>query len=226
MLAFPHRHYGFTLVEVIVAIGIFSILSVGCYRIVNGIINAQERVNTHSEKLREISRAIRIIESDFQQIIDRKIIDNNGNLLSAYITDLQSFTNEKIKAEFTRTGYRNPLFSKRANVVRVSLGYQDEMDQADYKTNIDKESGYLIRSIWPVLDRGNNNEPEKQILLAGVLSLDFEYLDANENWISEWPPLGTASQKSSDIPYAIKLKITMDGDFTIERVFAMRELPI
>jgi len=233
MLNFSCRRNGFTLIEVVVAIGIFSILSLGCYRIVNGIISAQERIVSHSEKVREISKAIRMMESDFQQIVDRKILDDNGNLLAAYLTDIEGYQSDEIKIEFSRIGLRNPLFVKRAGVVRVSLGYQDEIDQSelekmglsDKKSEKDEKTGYILRYVWPVLDRGNNIEPEKQVLLTGVSSFDLEYLDKDRNWVSDWPPLGGTGQKTSDIPYAVRFKITMEKDFFVERVFSMRILP-
>lgn len=233
MSPFLSRQNGFTLIEVIVAIGIFSILSIGCYKIVNGIISAQDRVASHSEKMREIAKAIRTMESDLQQVVNRNILDNNGNSVAAYITDIEDYQGDNIKVEFSRIGFRNPLFVKRAGVVRVSLGYQDEIDKKEFemlgfpnnKFEGDDKKGYIFRYVWPVLDRGNNTKPEKQILLTGVSSFDFEYLDGDENWVTDWPPLGNTGQKSSDIPYAVKFKITMEENFFVERVFSMQRLP-
>jgi general secretion pathway protein J len=223
---------GFTLIEVIVSIAIFSILSVGCYRIVNGVISAKERIVYHSENLSEISKAIRILESDFQQIVDRKIIEENGNLLSAYHADINSFNNSGKVVEFSRIGYRNPLFVKRAGVVRIALGHEDatyfeeEKDISD-STNKEGESlGYIWRYVYPVLDRGNNQEPEKQLLMRGVTEFIFEYLDKDNNWSDVWRPLDNASNQTTDIPYAIKFKITMKNGFYIERLFSMRPLPL
>jgi len=224
---------GFTLIEVIVAIGIFSVLSVGSYRVVNGIVNAQERISQHSENVREISRAIRIIESDFQHIIDRKILDENGDQLASYLADPKDYKSNKIEIDFTRNGLRNPIFSKRSEVVRVSYGYQNKIDRddlggldlSDYEEINHKNSGYIFRYVWPVLDRGNNIQPDKQLLLSNISSFEIQYYDNNGEWISTWPPLTNIEQKISEIPYAIKIIIMKNEKIFIERVFSARRLP-
>lgn len=225
---------GFTLIEVIVAIGIFSVLSFGSYRILNGILGIQDRLSLHSEEIREISNAVRIIESDFRQIVDRKIIDDDGNNLAAYVTNTESYGKDVSLIEFTRQGARNPLLSKRSEIIRIGYGYLDEIDEdttLDFEfSEITKkdpiQNGYLVRYVWPVLDRGNDNKPVIQLLMKDISSLEIEYLDRDKNWSSEWPPLSQNGVKKSDIPYAVKVTINDKKIGEIERVFSLRSFPI
>src|SRR5690606_5322709 len=220
-------------VEVIVAIGIFSLLSVGSYRVVNGMISAKEKISLHSEKMHEISRAVRIIESDFTQIIDRKVLDENGLMLPSFSTSMTNYQDDNVEIDFTRVGYRNPLFMKRSEAVRISYGYQDYLEDEDFINSAyddgsvknNNKNGYLMRYIWPVLDRGRDSLPRKQIVLEGISSLSAEYYASRNECISIWPPLDNPNNASADIPYAIKIKISMEDDFIIERVFALRRLP-
>lgn len=223
---------GFTLIEVVTAISIFAVLSFGVYKVSNGVISAQERILEHSSSIRRISNAVRIIESDFRQIVERSIYDENGKEIPAYATDVDGYKNKKISVEFTRLGVRNPLLIKKSEVVRVAYGYEEDIDKDEIeKYGLSKEegdfiennnTGYLFRYYWPVLDRGTNNEPIKQFLLSGVSSFSIQYLDEDKIWISDWPPLSGNGLTSNEYPYSVKVIIDMKNGDTINRVFQLQ----
>ena len=56
---------GFTLLEVLVAIAIFAVLSLAAYQVLQGVLRSSEISKEHSESLTELQRAMLIIEQDF-----------------------------------------------------------------------------------------------------------------------------------------------------------------
>lgn len=222
---------GFTLVEVVIAIGIFAMLGFACYKVVHGLALARETLTKNSEELRGFVRAMSTINRDFTQLSPRKILDESGDAVSAFDT------HGDYLVEFTRVGVPNPLMMKKAKVARVAYRFAEEMDKEELKqiennqliVNMvgDGKQGYLLRYVWPVLDRGDNNVPEMQVLLAGVNNLQFEYLKERNKWGEDWPPAndGVNTSSSTDLPYAIKLKIDTKKYGVLERYFQVRTLP-
>lgn len=222
---------GFTLIEVVIAISIFAMLGFACYKVVHGLSLARDSITRNSEQLRWFIRAMNIINQDFSQLTPRKILNESGKAGAAFDT------NGDYLVEFTRVGVPNPLMVKRAKVARVAYRFTEEMNSEELKqieSNSfivdavgDGKQGYLLRYVWPVLDRGDKVVPEMQVMLTGVNSLEFEYLSDRDKWGEEWPPASNTGNTSAgtDLPYAIKLKIDTQKYGTLERFFQIHVLP-
>ena len=215
---------GFTLMEVIVAISIFALLGAGSYRVVSGLALSQYILEEKSESTRNLAKAMRIIERDFEQLAQRAIYDEYGLREAAVITEGEYLV------EFTRHGVRNPLLKKRSELQRVAYGLVDTLEDDDEQggNQGELEGQYLVRYLWPVLDRGYKTEPVMQVLLSGIATLSIEYLDGtqkNQEWFSDWP---TATQQSNkgltDLPKAIRLKIDLAVHGEIERLMQISDL--
>lgn len=59
---------GFTLIEILVAITIFTLLSFSAYQVLNQTQRANQQSIVFSERLKEVQRAIVMIDNDFRQI--------------------------------------------------------------------------------------------------------------------------------------------------------------
>lgn len=215
---------GFTLIEIIVAIGIFSLLSMGCYLTARGVISSRDRIIYNSDKIREFSRGFRIIDDDFKHIIVRGILDENGGLNPSYEKNPNDYENMAI--EFSRTGYRNPLYLKRSKIIRVAYSVSDDLEEkqlislgfSEEEAKKLKDGKHLIRYVWPVLDRGDDNEPVMQLILKNIESFDVEYFNDEKNWLPDWP-LTTNEDDQNVIPSALKIKITDKDKRYFERIF-------
>lgn len=226
------HHRGFTLIEVIVAIGIFALLGAGTYKVVSGMSASRERVELHSERIAEVVRAVRIIDDDMRQLADRKIRDGSSEVLPAVKADVFSGGDDSAVVEFSRIGRRNPLLAKRSETVRVAYYYQDEWEEAEENQKSEKKedqedkSGVLVRAVWPVLDRPDDDlEMDRQLLLGGIEKISMEYLDSENIWRDSWPPLGNNGQKSEELPFSIKILIDTKDYGGIERYYAIRKIP-
>ena len=69
----PCRDKGFTLLEVLIAIAIFSLISLSSFTIFDTVLSADEKAKQRSERHNELQRAFLIIERDLTQIARRTI---------------------------------------------------------------------------------------------------------------------------------------------------------
>jgi general secretion pathway protein J len=228
------RQRGFTLVEVIVAIGIFALLGLGCYRVLHGLSLARDTLTRSAGEQRKFLRAMMVINSDFTQLTPRKILDGSGRTVAALDT------HDDYLVEFSRIGVPNPLLLKRAKVARVAYRFSKEFtidtfqldDSVPSKNAALKEAvgdgkqGYLVRYTWPVLDRGKDENPQVQIVMSGVNDFQMEFMDDKQHWGDEWPVIGAQTAAGLiELPYAIRIKLDTKKYGVLERVFQIRDLP-
>lgn len=196
------RHHGFTLIELIVALAIFSVVSMLAFGGLLTIQDSREHITRVSTKLAELQMAFTILERDITQVVPRGIRGEFGDPKSALIGGGLGVSQG---IEFTRTGLRNPTGRPRSHMQRVGYTVKDNN---------------LIRLSWLVLDRAQDAEVAEMILLKNVESLSFRYLDTVNRWTNEWPPnLTDLSEVSLQIPKAIEVTLNVEGWGTLLRLF-------
>ncbi|OED41923.1 type II secretion system protein GspJ [Endozoicomonas sp. (ex Bugula neritina AB1)] len=187
------RQRGFTLLELMISILLFAMISSAAYKLFSSVSRAQEVTDGILDKLDAIQRAEIIIEKDFFQIIERPIRDEHGNKHEAVEAPAKS----GFLVEFTRSGWRNPLDSLRSNLQRVA--YNVEGDE-------------LIRYYWQMLDRAQEPVRFRQVVLSGVRSMNVRFLDEKRQWRNIWPPkkIRKMLDQSKDFPMpaAVEIAIT------------------
>ena len=145
------RRRGFTLLEMLVALGVFAVIGLMSSQILSGIVDLSDNVRDRSDQLAELQRAMFIISRDIEQMTRRPVRDAFGDSTAAIIIG-------EPLIEFTRRGWQNPLRSPRSELQRVAYTVVD---------------GDLVREFWPLLDRGPDTEPIGQVLLPGVADVEF-----------------------------------------------------
>lgn len=205
-LAQTHRsrfsHRGFTLVEALVALFIFSWLSLAAYQMLDQVILTQATNKKASDSLALHQRVSRQMAKDFRYMIDRPIIDESGFQQPSIVLE-----GEDSEIAFTRRGWSNPLGWRRSNLQRVKyqIDYHPEAND-DTSPFYNDERLFLIRYYWPVLDRIEETVYQRQLLIAGVNDIEFQFKSSGS---AEWEP---SPQFSSSLPYAIEVTILFDDD--------------
>ncbi len=161
------REAGFTLMEIIVVLLVFAIMSVMAYGGLGTVMSTRTAVEAAMTRTTEYQKAYMRLRNDFQNIRDRPARDNYGDVQPAF-----SGTREGA-VEFTRGGWRNPLFLPRSSMERVTYALED---------------GKLMRATWRVLDRAQDSVPVKLPLLDKVDEIRWRYLDRQNEWQESWPP--------------------------------------
>ncbi len=160
------RCRGFTLVELLVALAVFAVVGLMSAQLMSRTLANHEVLDDRSARVAEVQRAMHILKRDLMQISNRSVRDLFGDPLPALMIGADGMM------EFSRTGWRNPLNSPRAEMQRVAYRMHE---------------GHLHRAWWSVLDRAQDSEPVVQRLLSDVEQVEFFALDANGDEHGFWP---------------------------------------
>lgn len=193
---------GFTLLELLVALAVFAIMSIAAYSGLSSVLFTQSAVDAEAQRLTQIQMAFYFLEQDIEQMAPRSIRDDYDQSQPALKSG--SLGDELIT--FTRTGWDNPLGRQRANLQRLS--YRLEGQQ-------------LLRLYWVTLDRGVLSKPRETVLLDGVQEMTVRFLDGAEAWQTQWPPSGDSGKALDILPEAVEISITLDDWGTITRLFPL-----
>jgi len=196
------KNRGFTLLEILVALVIMAIISVILIVALHSVTMSKDRISQSSDRLAATQIAMSIMANDMQQIINRSIYDNSGQILAPVL--LNSGVTEEL--EFTRAGNVNPLSQmQRSTLQRVS-----------YRLN----KGNLERGTWQVLDRAGNAQPNYQILLTNVSNLKWQFLGPNNTVVPVWPSPQISA--ATPIPMAIEFELNIPNWGTLHRWFMLQ----
>ena len=180
----PH---GFTLLELIVVLGIFGVVSVLAYGGLNSVLQTRVGVQRALDRTVAMQKAYLRLRNDFQQLRDRTARNGFGE------SDPALMLTSDGRVEFTRGGWRNPLSQPRSSLERVS-----------YRLD---EKNRLLRESWRVLDRAQDSALVETPVLEDVESLEWRFLDKNREWQSAWPSAGLLASPDVKAPIAVELTL-------------------
>ncbi|GMR19976.1 MAG: GspJ family T2SS minor pseudopilin variant XcpW [Gammaproteobacteria bacterium] len=200
-----HLH-GFTLLELLVAMTVFSIMAVMAYGGLAQVIDGREALTQIRNEQRVLVMAMMRMEDDLGQIRQRKVRALDGSELAAFIG----------RAPDTRALAEPSLEFTRAGVTIFGDIPQSDLQRVGYK--LDDEQ-HLIRVSWPVLDRAPSTKAHETVLLSGVQEVNVRFYAPGGKWVNTWPPLGT-NNLTDTVPPGIEITFTV-GDREITRVWAI-----
>lgn len=198
------RRRGFTLIEVLVAMAIFGVMSVLAYQALGQTFFNAEELGQRMDRLQAIQRTMRLLGRDLMQTAPRPIRDPyDGPPLPAIRTSAASL----FALELTHGGWPNPAGLPRSTLQRVAWRIED---------------GELVRLHWGVLDATLNTDPVGTILLDAVESIEFRYLGANGEWTNQWPPVDPNTQGPTALrlrPRVAEVILVLSDEGEIRRFF-------
>lgn len=191
------RSFGFTLLELLVAVAVFAVIAALAYGGLGSMLDAREHTRQAAQRLGNLQLAVSLLAGDIQQAVPRGVRDAHGDPLPA-------LAGARDGIELTRAGHPNPTEAGRATIQRVGWGVED---------------GALVRWSWPVLDRVPGTRPAQRRLLEGLRELRLEYRVAGE-WRNEWPG---ASPIAAPMPRAVRVTLELDDWGSVRRVVLLPE---
>lgn len=194
---------GFTLIELVVSMGIFAIIAMLAYGGLRNVLDGQGYAEQKAVRMARLQLVYRLMERDMQQIVKRGIRNEYGDKAAALVVE---FGSDRM-IEFTRSGWRNPAGHQRSNLQRVAYGI---------------EEGSLIRASWDVLDRAQDSVAREQHLLDETEELSIRLLDKDDQWQEAWPPQdlgGQEEQDEAELPRAIELTLKLEDLGTLTWLF-------
>lgn len=195
---------GFTLLELLIAIMVFAVLGAMSYGGLNTVLKTRSRTAEAAEQLHTLQIALMLIQRDITQIINEPSRNEFGDLQPPVMTE---FDDDRL-VEFSRLGWKNPTGQLRSDFQRVAYGFEDNT---------------LFRYYWPHFHRGPQEKPIRAELLEDIQEITFKYMDDQESWHDEWPPLNS---NSIELPELVKMELELKNGDKITRVFAVTRSPI
>ena len=187
---------GFTLLEVLIAIAIFSIISLSSFTIFDSVLTGDVTAKQRSERQNELQRAFILIERDITQIARRTMrVDGEAPLEKLLQNSDDNFTQEQAIA-FVRHGWINPsLLLPRSDMQAVAYRLHEET---------------LQRLHFNFVDAAGEERPKIRSLISGITALTVEYFDGKK-WLETWAV--------NTLPLAIAIEINTNDYGIIRRQF-------
>lgn len=195
------RSGGFTLIEVLVAMAIFGVLTVLAFMSLGQTLANAEMLTERMDRLQAIQRTMRYLSNDLAAASPRPVRDELGD---AYLPALMVSAANDFALAVTHGGWTNPAGLPRSTLQRTI-----------YVLDEDK----LFRVYYSVLDATYSNNAISTEILDGVERLEFRLVRDNGESTNQWPPLGVLGPAAEQLrPRAVEIILTLEGEGEIRRI--------
>lgn len=200
------RNRGFTLIEILIAMAIFTMIGLGATALLSTVIDSDELSGQKFSRLQQLQRFMLTLERDVQQAMPRAVrIDGETNNIVMRGGE-QADDSDAGGLAFVRGGWHNPkLALPRSTLQAVAYRLKDNKIER-------------LNTIY--VDNVLGNEPKIRTLLDEVTDFSVEFyiegdIDSNSSWQDSY--LGEV------LPRGVKISVTLADIGVIERIFAVSE---
>lgn len=198
------RQAGLTLIELLVAVAIFSLLAALAYGGLVNVLDTRAALDVESQRLATLQRACLRIGRDLEQAAPRVIRDAYGDQQPALHNRVDSYAGVQTVIELTVAGRRTLPGETRSKLQRISYVLREDA---------------LLRLSWPVLDRAQDTVAHESILLTGVADLKLRYLTPEGRWLDQWPAEVELTTAESALPVAIEISMELEHWGSLRRLY-------
>jgi len=188
---------GFTLLEVLIAIGITAVIGLGVWQVLSGIVQSRDRVDELAVQFEALQRTVLFLERDITQIVNRPARDIYGDFGLALTSRETDFA-----LLLTRQGWRNPLGIRRSSLQRVGWEYNGDT---------------IRRRYWVSVDQAQEDESREATMLENVTDFRIRFLDDQQNWRDNWPDDETMAGQSQGTKPEVLLPLGLEVVIEHER---------
>lgn len=174
------RKRGFTLLEIIVVLLVFSVMAAMAYGGLNSVLKLRRGIEDSMLRTADLQRAYLRLRQDFQNVRDRPARDEFGEPHAPLLIDRDQILT------VIRGGLRNPLGGSRSSLERVRYRVKDRA---------------LMRASWTAVDLPERSEPAELALLKDVQEVRWRFLDTGYEWQTQWPDTSQAIAPGNTAAY-------------------------
>ena len=192
---------GFTLIEVLVAMAIFGVLTILAYMSLAQTFQSADILNARMDRLQSIQRTIRYLSNDLASASPRPVRSDVGD---TYMPAVMVSAANDFALAVTHGGWPNPAGLPRSTQQRSVYLLED---------------GKLFRVYYNVLDSTYASNAISTEILDGVESLEFRLMQDNSEVTNQWPPDGAQGRGADRMrPRAVEIILTLENEGEIRRI--------
>ncbi|WP_350635765.1 type II secretion system minor pseudopilin GspJ [Pseudoalteromonas sp. GW168-MNA-CIBAN-0100] len=192
------KQRGFTLLEVMVALGILAFVIIATHQILETTTRAKDVSDEKIAELNGLQTTFRLMDQDFSQMTKRAVRNESGDVQEQYLLAGRYVLESQYDGiAFVRDGWINP----------INLLPRSELQAVGYRVIDDN----LERVYRVYVDQLDNMEPRVQRVLENVEELKFEFLDDKNEWQEQW--------EIKALPKAVAVTLQQIEAEPIRRVF-------
>jgi general secretion pathway protein J len=192
-LSWRSAEHGFTLVELLVALFIFGMLSAAGVALLSFSVRSQAAAEERLGALADLRKASALVAADLAQAAPRLTRDAAGSVQPAFV----GTEGGAVALGLVRRGWENVDDAPRSSLQKV-----------EYRLAGDR----LERTAYPLLD-GSAARPGAT-LIEGVRSLRFRYRDRAGAWRGAWDPA-----LPTELPVAVEMLLDIEGAAPVRQLF-------
>jgi len=191
----------FTLIELIVAIAVFSILALVAYGGLQSLLHNRDDIEREMQLLSELQSTFLNMQLDLEQAVNRPFRGAYGDAQPEFSAEVVAGSPS---IELTRAGWRNPMSRARSHLIRVSYRLHD---------------GKLERIYWNVLDRAQDSQPRARVLIENIRDMKLRFLSHTGEWLNQWS--ATGEEAGHALPRAVEVTLELDDWGQLQRIFSL-----
>lgn len=176
----PRPRNGFTLIEMLVALGVFALIAVGALALLRFSSAAELANRQRIEQMGAARRFLAVLSADLAQAAPRPSRDETGALHPAFEQPAGATL-----LRLTRSGWSNPDGEPRSGLQKVEYRWT---------------GAAIARAAYPFTDGALAGPASVLLPLSAPPALRFR--DQFGNWHDHW-----ASERDTDLPVAIELTL-------------------
>lgn len=176
-----HKSQGFTLVELLVALFVFSLISAFAYRAVNTLVKTGDAIELEMADLTSVQRAVQIIERDLRQ--------KSVQVLAS--TESESVNLTPDKTQFELTLLTNSAASPQQALKHIRYSLKNES---------------ILRETWLNNQESTDSPNDTSVLLKKVKALEVTALDSSATTTTNnWPAYFQVKIEHEDLGLITKI---------------------
>lgn len=205
------RQAGFTLIEMLISLFIFALISTGTMMALHGALRGKTQMDVKVERLQQIDTARALIRADMAALTLRPVRDEFGNF-ERYSLQSETGQSETGLSEtgqsktgtllrFTRTGRANPAgLAPRGDVQRLAYVF---------------EQGALVRKVLTQANPAPDSPTIERPLITGLTGAAVSFVVNDQ----EVPGLSVLTSSTQTAPAVMKLALIYENGDTLQQVF-------
>ena len=219
------RQRGFTLLEILVAISIFALISAMAYSGLANVLRANEHIEKERAAWRELGLLYLRMEEDISQIRPRTIYDAYGVTRAALeARPANSRPLDDPDIAFTRGGIFLPKLDTTGTPqtsTQIKRPVRVDLQRVAYRLN----ERVLSRWTWSELDQAPQSRPQETVVLKDVMEFQLRYYVPKAGWVDNWPMPGAngLAPNLTDLPSGVEVRLVLKDRGEFKRLFLIHE---